>query len=64
MHAFWQDLRHSIRMLGSRPGFTLNKSEWLQIRRPAMSEGFEVADCWRNIADPHEDFGLEIEWCA
>ena len=35
-----------------------------QIQRPAMIEDFEVADCQKNIADPHKDFGLVIEWCA
>jgi hypothetical protein len=29
-----------------------------------MIEDFELADCWKNIADPHEDFGLMTEWCA
>jgi hypothetical protein len=29
-----------------------------------MIEDFEFADCWKNIADPHEDFGLVTEWCA
>ncbi len=41
-----------------------NKSEWLQIQQPAMIEDFELADCWKNIADLHEDFGLMTEWCA
>jgi len=41
-----------------------NKSESLQIQLPAMIEDFELADCWKNIADPHEDFGLMTEWCA
>jgi len=41
-----------------------NKSESLQIQQPVMIEDFEFADCWKNIADPHEDFGLMIEWCA
>lgn len=41
-----------------------NKSERLQTQRPAMSEDFEVADCQKDIADQHDDFGLVIEWCA
>jgi hypothetical protein len=40
------------------------KSESLQIQQPAMIEDFELADCWKNIADPPEDFGVVIEWCA
>ena len=29
-----------------------------------MIEDFEFADCWKNIADPHEDFGVATEWYA
>jgi hypothetical protein len=29
-----------------------------------MIEDFEVAGRQKNISDPHEDFGVVIEWCA
>jgi hypothetical protein len=46
------------------PGSVRNKSESLQIRQPVMIEDFEFAGCSKNIADPHEDFGVVTEWCA
>jgi hypothetical protein len=62
-HSFFKDAPHvsfAVQDTDNVDGVCLQSviSESLQIQQPAMIEDFEFADCWKNIADPHEDFGL------